>query len=195
MLSRLRSILSKKLSASQLASGYFIRRLSASFILSSVKFLTKINTCILAQPKKTIYEKKMLLMMKVLRMTSLKLKIKINRNTRSLETNNHTVHAHTLTHNWGTVSAGQPRLPAGPSRSGSPGRPPAAAALRLQSSAQPAWSPPTAEMVHTAPDLADKHQQFSYDHHKAQFGSRRWSLLTFPLVTPQGSIILHWLHW
>lgn len=64
---------------------------------------------------------------------------------------------HTHTRNWGRVLAGRRRLPAGPSRFGSPGRRPAAAALRLQSSDRPAWSPPTSEMVHTAPDLAHTH--------------------------------------
>lgn len=63
----------------------------------------------------------------------------------------------TRTRSWETVLAVQPQLPAGPSTTGSPGPQPVAATLLPQSSARPAWSPPSSGRAHTAPGLTDKH--------------------------------------
>lgn len=70
--------------------------------------------------------------------------------SKSLSKNNK---RHIPTRSWERVLVGRTQLPAGPSKIGTRGPRPAAAAPQLQSSGQPAWWPSAWETAHTAPDL------------------------------------------
>lgn len=149
MTRRLRSIQFNKLSASQKASRHFIKRPSGPFILLSLQFLLKTEHLSAYTVNRYLNMKREWWWWSPKNGNKLKLnQIKIRKPVKVMRNR---------THNWGTVLAGQRRLQAGPSRTGSPGRRLAAAALRLQSSARPAWWPPASETVHTAPDLTDEH--------------------------------------